>query len=267
MMNKKIWMGMLVILLVFEMVVVGCDNGTTNDNVGISYEKAPQVSSVTVTKTTNNQFFIVSWDAIAGDGNSYQVMFKQDGKKSSSSIGSGQNIYKYDPSTGDQLANNDLDKWSYRVSSLNASAAGSYCFGVRASLGSYTVMSTYSDIKWANSFTVTAGPQMSAISVTKTTNGSYLIASWDAIAGANAYNVVLYYKTSSGSWGTYTNGSGQNSQTYAESDGNASTNTDPAKWSFRYSNITTSYECYFSVSPVVSDISVLPSVATSPIVR
>jgi hypothetical protein len=272
MMNKKIWMGMMVILLAFGIVVVGCDNGdnsTTIDKVDLNYGKAPPVSSVTVTKTTNNQHYIVSWDAIEGYV-SYQVGFKQDGKKSFSSMSGAQNLYKYDPATGDQIPNDDLDKWSLRVSSLNTiiSAAGSYCFGVRTYINDGSITNLYSDVKWGNSITVTAGPQMSAISVTKTTNGSYLIASWDAVAGIDAYNVVLYYKNSSGSWSTYTNGQGQNSQTYSESDGNTSTNTDLTKWSFRYNNITNSgYEGYFAVTPVASDISVLPSSATTPIIK
>ena len=273
-MNKKIWMGMLVILLVFGIVAVGCDNGDnskTIDKVDLNYVKSPPVSSVTVTKTTNNQHYIVSWDAIEDDDSYYYyVCFKQDGKKSFSSISGAQNLYKYDPATGDQIPNDNLDKWSLRVSSLNTiiSAVGSYCFGVRTFINDGSITNLYSDVKWGNSITVTAGTPMSAISVTKTTNGSYIIASWDAVAGVDAYNVVLYYKNSSGGWSTYSNGSGQNSQTYSENDGNASTNTDLTKWSFRYSNITNSgYEGYFAVTPVVSDISVLSSFATSPIVK
>jgi len=272
MMNKKIWMGILVILLVFGIVVVSCDNGdnsTTIDKVDLNYGKSPPVSSVTVTKTTNNLHYIVSWDAIEVPV-SYYVCFKQDGKNSFSSISGAQNLYRYDLATGDQIPNDNLDKWSCRVSSLNTiiSAAGSYSFGVRTYLNDGSISNLSSDVKWGSSITVTAGPQMSAISVTKTTNGSYLIASWNAIAGIDAYNVVLYYKNSSGSWTTYTNGQGQNSQIYSENDGNASTNTDLTKWSFRYNNITNSgYEGYFAVTPVASDISVLPSFASSPIVK
>ena len=32
--NKKLWVGMLVMVLVFGMAVIGCDNGTTNGNDG-----------------------------------------------------------------------------------------------------------------------------------------------------------------------------------------------------------------------------------------
>ena len=278
MMNKKIWMGMFVLLLVFGIVVVSCDNGdnsTTIDEVSIKTQKPPQVSSVTVTKTTNNLHYIVSWDAIGDDSTaySYSVYFKQDGKKSSTSISGAQNLYKYDPATGDQIANDDLDKWSCRVSSLTslASAAGSYCFGVRTSGGATIFTSTASDVKWGNSITVTATPQMSAISVKKTTTSNYyLIASWDAVAGVDAYNVVLYYKNSNGSWYTFTSGSGQNSQTYSESDGTPSPNTDPSKWSSAFTyNTGTSYEYYFTVSPVlpVPNISILPSFASSPVIK
>jgi hypothetical protein len=199
--NKKLWLGILVIVLVLGMTVVSCGNGVTSDNVGISYAKPPQVSSVTVTKTTNKQFFIISWDAVAGEANGYSLYFKQDGKVASTSISGVQNLYKYDPATGDQLPNENLDEWSARISGLDsfASAGGSYCFGVRTN--------STNDITWSDSFTVTDGPAMSTISVTKTTNGSYLIASWDAIAGVDEYRVVLYYKNGS-NWNTYTNGSG-----------------------------------------------------------
>ena len=33
--NKKIWLGMLVMVLVFGMTVIGCDNGTTGDDGSI----------------------------------------------------------------------------------------------------------------------------------------------------------------------------------------------------------------------------------------
>jgi hypothetical protein len=260
--NRKLWLGILVIVLVLGITVVSCDDGSTNDKVSISMDKAPQVSSVTVTKTTNNKHFIVSWDAVAGEGSGYTLYFKQDGKVSSTSVSGAQNLYKYDPATGDQLPNDNLDKWSARVSSLAqyATAAGSYCFGVVTSAGFAFLTATYSDIKWSDSFAVINGAAMSTVTATKTTNNSYIIASWDGIAGAEAYNCTLYYKSDNGSWYTYTNGTGQNSQTYVVSDGTVSVNTDPSKWSYRYSNITSSYECYFAVTPVFPDISILPSV-------
>jgi hypothetical protein len=255
-------------VLVFGMTVVGCNDDSTddstNDKVSISMDKAPQVSSVTVAKTTNNKYFIVYWDAVAGEGNSYTLYFKQDGKVSSSSMSGAQNLYKYDSATGDQLPNDNLDKWSARVSSLAqyATAAGSYCFGVVTSAGFAFLSSTTSDIKWSNSFTVTNGAAMSTVTATKTTNNnSYIIASWDAVAGAEAYNWVLYYRSSSSSnWSQYTTGSGQNSLTYAVDNGTESANSDSSKWSIRYSNITSSYDCYFAVTPVFPDISILPSV-------
>ena len=243
-----------VMVLVLGITVVSCDNGTTSDNVGINYVKSPQVSSVTVTKTTNKQFFIISWDAIAGEANSYSLYFKQDGKVSSTAISGAQNVYKYDSATGAQLPNDNLDKWSARVNSLNASAGGSYCFGVRASVGSYTVMTTSSDITWSDSFTVTASPAMSTVTATPVTNNSYTIVTWDAVAGAESYLVTIYRDGSQ-----YTTASGQNAKTYAVADGTASDNTDPSKWSYycTYSG----GRFYFTVRAAQSDVGILPSVS------
>jgi len=240
-------------VLVFGMTVVGCDNGATN----ISYAKSPQVSSVTVTKTTDKRFFIISWDAIAGEANSYTLHFKQDGKVSSSSISGAQNLYKYDPATGAQLPNDNLDKWSARVNSLNASAGGSYCFGVRSSVGNYTVMTTSSDIKWSNSFTVTTGPAMSTVTATPVTAGNLnTIVTWDAIEGAESYMVTIYFNGNA-----YTTAGGQNAVTYAVADGTSSANADPSKWSYycTYSG----GRFYFTVSAKQADVSILPSVAES----
>jgi len=252
---ERFWSVISVMVLVLGITVVSCNDGTTSDNVGIVYVKSPQVSSVTVTKTTNNRFFIISWDAIAGEANSYSLHFKQDGKVSSSSISGAQNLYKYDPATGDQLPNDNLDKWSARVNSLNASAGGSYCFGVRASVGNYTVMTTSSDIKWSNSFTVTTGPAMS-VTATPVTTILNTIVTWDAIEGAESYLVTIYLNGSQ-----YTTVTGQNSVTYAVADGTSSANTDPSKWS--YLCPYTGGRFYFTVRAIQTDASILPSVAES----
>jgi len=263
--NKKIRTGILVILLVFGIIAVSC----SDDNVSINYKKAPQVSSVTVTKTTNNQYYIVSWDAVESDIG-YYVYFKQAGKESSSYIGSGQNYNKYDPVTGNSINNDDLDKWSYQVDSLNAPAAGSYCFGVRTYLSNSTVSSTGSDVKWAAGITVTEFPKkISAVSAKKTTDGNYIIVSWDAVAGVSAYKINYYYRYSSND-SFYNNNtvSGQNTYTYSEDDGTQSTNTDPTKWSYRYTvSSLYGYEYYFSVTPNSGDISVISIATASAVVQ
>jgi len=263
MINKKILMRILVILPVIGIVFAGC----SDDNVGINYKKLPQVSSVTVTKTTNNRYYIVSWDAVKGDGNKYTVYLKKDGKKSFSSLGNGQNFYKYDPATGDQINNDNLDKWAYRVSRLEAPTAGPYFFGVRTGEDPSFNNTIDSDIKWAAGITVTA-VQVSAVSIKITTDGKYLIASWDAVAGASGYDGrFLLYQENSVAWGSTTP---QNTYTYSEADGAQSTNTDSSKWSCRYDISNSYYSSYnefgFRVTPVVSstDISVLVIDTISP---
>jgi hypothetical protein len=245
------------------MVLAGCENGVQEieGNVGINDNKAPQVGAVTVTKTTNNQYYIVSWDAVAEDV-SYSLYFQQDGKKSSSSISGayGQNRYKYDPATGEEIANDDFDKWSYRVEGLSTSTPGAYRFGVRTSFSSSGVTRISSDVKWSEAITVTAGPRVASVNAVKTTGGynNYIIVSWNAVTGAAGYRVFIEQDGVVDEYGR----DGQNYYTYSTTDGSESTNSDLSKWSYRlptyyYGNGT--YRFKVEAQPSTADISVIPS--------
>ena len=54
MVNKRFWLGMLVMLLTFGMTVVGCDNGTTNEN-GFSGDTA--LNGIWVNETISEMRF------------------------------------------------------------------------------------------------------------------------------------------------------------------------------------------------------------------
>jgi hypothetical protein len=263
MVNKKFWLGMLVMVLAFGMTVVGCEDDPTD--VKLNQDKLPEVKSVTVAKTTNNRYFIVSWDAVKGEANSYTLYFKQEGKVSSTSVTNGQNLYIYDPATGNPQPNDNLDKWSVRINSVTsyATVGGSYCFGVRTNSGSTAISSTASDIKWSSAFALTNGPKITTVTAVKTTDDSNIIVSWDAVAGAVDYDCYMFYSDSS-TTSSYSSGPAQNSQTYAVADGTGSANTNPSKWSFKAYNYTAyGYDCYFTVTPIFSDVSILPTVPTN----
>jgi hypothetical protein len=171
--------------LVVGLVVIGCKNATAVEGdvgivggVGINVGQAPQVAAVTVVKTENGQYYIVSWEAVAEDL-SYSLYFVQDGKKSNVQGPSypdsiPQNTYKYSSTNGNQSANEDLDKWSVRIDTSRISSLtvtpGSFKFGVRTKRNNASdVTEIVSDIKWSDNITLTAGPVVSGVTLAKET--------------------------------------------------------------------------------------------------
>ncbi|GHU59583.1 hypothetical protein FACS189444_5160 [Spirochaetia bacterium] len=184
----------LVAVLAFGLVLAGCDNGAQEIEgaVGISTEAPAQVSAVTVTATTNNQYFIVSWTAPAEDL-SYEVHFVQDGKLSNVWGGSDQNTYKYAAADGEQSANDDLDNWSVRISSSQLAnltqTPGAYKFGVRTSFNNSDINSKGSDIVWSTPVTLVAGPVVST--VTAALSGNTATLTWAGVPTGQYYNVSV----------------------------------------------------------------------------
>jgi fibronectin type 3 domain-containing protein len=168
--------------------------------VGITDNKAPQVGAVTVAKTTNKAYYIVSWDA-AAENLSYRLYFKKDGAMSSEYLTSGQNTYKYDAVSGVQLPNDNFDKWSFQVSSYYLSSVqtpGNYLFGVQTSSQVGGVTSVVSDIKWSAPFALTAFTSVSgAVTATKASATS-ISASWPAVTSPSASYYGIYLEKDGG---------------------------------------------------------------------
>ncbi|GHU96674.1 hypothetical protein FACS189483_00340 [Spirochaetia bacterium] len=202
-MKKLQKVGILACALVLSLVVAGCENGIQEieGNVGINTNKAPQVSSVTVTKTTDGQYYIVSWDAVAEDV-SYALYFKQEGKKSSiNTSGNPQNAQKFATADGAPSVNDDSDKWSVRITSTPATFAGSFSYGVRTSSSSGSVVtSAPSDIKWSAPFALTAGPVVTNVTLAKAASSGRYDVSFNAPTPPSGvgynYTIEIYRGTS-----------------------------------------------------------------------
>jgi hypothetical protein len=201
-MNKKgLFWGMAALVLALGLVLAGCDNGAQEieGSVGLNNNKAPQVGTVTVTKTQDGQYYIVSWDAVAGRV-SYEVWAKQDTKKTIINTNiSGQNTYTYDARSGEEIPNNDLDKFSAKIGTLGVQyGAGSYSLGVVTSYknGVVNTAAADSDVKWAAPITL-GSVAATSVTLTKstTTAGTFTVTFDTAAAPADVeyyYAVVLY---------------------------------------------------------------------------
>jgi len=220
----------IIVLAIIGLSMIGCEDET--QIVDYDYSRAPQVSAVTVAKTTNKQFYIVSWDAVAGEDIYYTLFFKQDGKESASQLSGHQNTYKYDPDTGAAISNDNRDKWSILINSLNV-AAGSYCYGVRTGKNDGKASEIYSDIKWSDAFAVTALPAITP-TLTITTDEAYVIGTFagNKDASSSDYTVAFYEDNIEGYFYAYL----QNTFRYDPDNGDAITNTtdaEKANWAAR----------------------------------
>jgi len=233
----------IIVLTIIGFLMIGCEDATTK--VEYDYSKPPQVSAITITKTTNKQYFIVTWDAIKSDEEiGYTFFLKQDGKESSENIynwGNAYNVYyqnilKYDTDTGAELPNEDRNKFSYRITTAavynGIQGAGSYRFGIRTSKNDGKPSVIYSDIKWSDPVAITALPAITP-TLTKTTTGNYVILTWtgDKDASPNDYSLTFYQDNIS-----IVNPPNNPSNTvkYDVADGTSSTQTDLTKWTARY---------------------------------
>jgi hypothetical protein len=133
----------LIMLVVVLFTILSCsdtdDKDDTKDNN--NYQNRPRskpVSGVSVLITSNNNYVIVSWDAIE-NGYSYNVFIQQENKKSIVSThnmqdGSNwiqaQNKNAYATADGALILNTDIDKWSVRIPTSNLWTNARYRFGV-----------------------------------------------------------------------------------------------------------------------------------------
>jgi len=247
MVSKKASLGMLAVTLVLGLLVVGCSDTT---NAEIQKKKTSQVASVTVTKTKDNKNFIISWDAAGGeDVTGYIVYLKQEGKKNVTWVSdSGTNVNKYDPENGEEIPNDNQDKWSCLLNYAPVSAEGSFFFGVRTYSGS-SPFNSESDIKWAASATKFTELKPAQVDLKKAANSNKLIVRFDGAAQDVNYSVSSVWKKSltDNSWDQdYFSGSVSNDYVY-DDNGNPSANSDKTKWS-GVASVSAGYEYYVLVT-------------------
>jgi hypothetical protein len=211
----KNWSKMLpaAMALALGLVVIGCKDATAVEGdvgivggVGINVGQAPQVDAVTVTMTTNGQYYIVSWDAVAEDLN-YSLYFVQDGKMSNVWGGGPQRTYKYNPANGAQIPNDDFDKWYVRIDAPNLSlltiSPGAYKFGVRTTrLNASSVKDIVSDITWSEKITLTAGSEPSGVTATPAPDNTAFPVTWTEPPAPTGvfYSYDVEYSKDGGPW-------------------------------------------------------------------
>jgi len=160
---KKRLIGAALVAVVIMAVFASCsdepqDVNVVNDYINIVndyFTRSNAVSSVSAAQTTDNNYVIVSWDAIEG-GVSYNVYIQQQGKNTINANGYGQNNYTYSVVDGSSSVNTDIDKWSVNITVRSYYGyinlpAGNYRFGVTAQDITHN---TQSDITWSGYITV-----------------------------------------------------------------------------------------------------------------
>ena len=161
--SKTFLTGILGILLVLEMALVGCDNGTTdtNDNGGVPV----------VTLTPDNGQILVNWTAV-NNAVYYQVVW-------------GVNLQT--PPAALTLANSvdNIAETNYTISQVNN--GNSYSVWVRGKKADSTY-TDYSDIKTATPKASDAPPAKPEITVAPTDEGEIRI-TWPTARGATSYQV------------------------------------------------------------------------------
>ncbi|GHV42403.1 hypothetical protein AGMMS49546_20900 [Spirochaetia bacterium] len=178
--NYKVILGIAALALVFGLVLTGCPT-QVEGNVGVNWTTPAQVGEIRVEKTTNSQYYIVSFDAVH-EVSGYRVYLKSDGdgKQTISELTSSSNISgptagsKFDTATGVQQRNDNPEKWYVRISK-NAlpQIAGSYRIGVvTVPVRTYSNDIRESDIKWTETAPIilTAGP---AVTITNASHTGY----------------------------------------------------------------------------------------------
>jgi hypothetical protein len=145
--NKALYIGMA--LVVLALVCAACQNGV--QDVKMVYDKAPS-AEITMTKTTDGNYLILSWDAVE-DASWYTLYAEKEGQKTFEQPGNGSPAQKYATADGAPSANDDPNRWYARIGLTGqyAPKAGNYRFGVRV----WSVLpNTYgSDIEWSDWYT------------------------------------------------------------------------------------------------------------------
>jgi hypothetical protein len=140
-MKKALLFAVSIVFVV--MVFSGC-----KDAVTVNSYAPPQVASVSVVLTDDDDWAIVSWEAVEG-ASGYAVYYKVEGAKNvTSTYHSGQYKSVYDPD-GSSDDNEDYDQWSAKISRTDFLNGAKIIFGVQTK--NYRSGGQYvdSDIKWS----------------------------------------------------------------------------------------------------------------------
>ncbi|MDR2941489.1 MAG: fibronectin type III domain-containing protein [Treponema sp.] len=166
MVNKRFLLGILVLALVFGMTVVGCDNGSGDND---SPPATPTGLTGNAVSATSVQ---LTWNSVSG-ATEYWIERKEDGQ--SNYVSSGRPTSASHTVTG--LKANT--RYSFHVAAYNANGLGSYSADISVT---------------TNQISVPAPTGVSASAV----NGSSSIirVSWNAVTvdGASSINYEVYYK-------------------------------------------------------------------------
>jgi len=167
MVNKRFLLGILVMSLVFGMTVVGCDNGSTDDNNPPATPTGLTGNAVSATSVQ------LTWDSVSG-ATEYWIERKEDGQ--SSYVSSGRPTSASYTVTG--LKANT--KYFFHVAAYNSNGLGSYSADIYVT---------------TNQISVPAPTGVSASAVNGTSN--IIKVSWNAVTvdGASSINYEVYYKT------------------------------------------------------------------------
>jgi hypothetical protein len=162
--NKILILALLVVFVSVSFIGCGGDNPKAVKEKDISI--TPYTTSYTSGSTTivYDKGWIITWKAVGKNVAGYFVYAKKKDDASTSIVGYGENLVKYD-ATGTESQNTSFDEWSCKVSSsvFNAGSTrnpdtgvysywdnnGDYYFGIRA----YSYTNDYSNIVWTKETT------------------------------------------------------------------------------------------------------------------
>jgi hypothetical protein len=151
--------GMSVMVLALGFLFTACEQvQEVTGSVEVSSPKVSAVSGVDAKTTSNGEYVILRWNAV-GDGGDYYLYYHEEGKKtignlSSSGNNNAQNLNTYSLLDGTSTDNDDVDKWSARVSIRGYGYASSLFGGKKVQFGIRTIPilgsnGASSDIVWS----------------------------------------------------------------------------------------------------------------------
>jgi hypothetical protein len=200
-MKKQIFAVLAVLVLLFA--VISCEQPSAFDNsVQIERETFDSVSNVTVTKTTDNEHFIVAFEAVEEAPNGYSIYIRQEDSDTYVSMGvSAQNMGSaYDTANGDVIANTDfnmvyaiLDSSDFDDESM---VAGNYFFGVRtngqtkSSTNNDFTAYAESDIEWADDPTAFTSATVTSFSAALENSNSDILFTLNLV-GSDDYDETI----------------------------------------------------------------------------
>ena len=153
--------GVIAIIAVIGFSMLACETGVQEieGTVSITQPKTQPVASVTAAITTNSEYVVITWDAVA-DVVNYNVIVQQENAIGyallSAFAGVGytgpQCVSKFSGTDGSQSPNENWNRFSARITAANARSNAfsgkRYRFGVYSS--DRDGLSSTSDVTWSN---------------------------------------------------------------------------------------------------------------------